>query len=347
VFDQSSLTEDYDIGIQIHLAGLAQLFFPLERGARGFLATREYFPRKVRTAIRQRTRWITGIALQSWERHGWRGSWRTRYWFWRDRKGLLTNPLSLLTNLLFLAGVTDWFVSLSLHRPWLFAVANPGVVRLCLATACFQVFRLFLRSVCVARIFGFGMGVTVTLRCFHTNFVNCAASMCALKNYALSRLHRKSLSWEKTDHSYPVRAAEDPHRVDLNEVLVNCGYVPEAKLAAARARLAPGEDLADFLLANRLVSEHDLCRAMSLQSGLPWSDVDLRQVKRGVLRNLPIRVEKDFNVLPFRVSAGRLHVATTRVPEAHVFEMVSRFTRLPVEFQLVTRLNYAQLRDLL
>src|SRR5581483_5308316 len=79
IFDQSSLTEDYDIGVQIHLAGLRQLFFRLERGPRGIIATREYFPRKVRTAIRQRTRWITGIALQSWERHGWRGSLRTRY----------------------------------------------------------------------------------------------------------------------------------------------------------------------------------------------------------------------------------------------------------------------------
>ncbi|HZS54069.1 MAG TPA: glycosyl transferase family protein [Bryobacteraceae bacterium] len=347
IFDQSSLTEDYDIGVQIHLAGLRQLFFRLERGPRGIIATREYFPRKVRTAIRQRTRWITGIALQSWERHGWRGSLRTRYWFWRDRKGLLTNPLSLLTNLVFLAGVTDWLLSLSLHRPWLFAVANRWVVQLCVATACLQVFRLILRSVCVGRLFGVAMAATVALRCFHTNFINCAASMFALRNYLRSRLRREALPWAKTDHSYPVLAAMDVHRADLNEVLVKCGYISQDQLAALAEHLGPEEDLVEFLLTGGFISEHDLCRAMSLQSGLPWSDVDIARVNREVLRNLPVRVQKDFNVLPFRVSAGRLHVATTRVPEAHVFELVSRFTRLSIEFQLVTRLNYAQLRELL
>ena len=71
------------------------------------MATREYFPRTTKTAIRQRTRWVTGIALQCWERRGWTGSLRTRYWFWRDRKGLMANPLSLLTNFLFLTGLVD------------------------------------------------------------------------------------------------------------------------------------------------------------------------------------------------------------------------------------------------
>lgn len=347
IFDPSSLTEDYDIGVQIHYTGSRQLFYPLQRGPRGIIATREFFPRKVRSAIRQRTRWITGIALQSWERHGWRGSWRTRYWFWRDRKGLLTNPLSLLTNLVFVAGATDWFVSLSLHRPWAFAVSNPFIVKLCFLTTCWQAFRLTLRSLCVARIFGVRMGATVTFRCFHANFVNCAASLLAVRNYAHSRLHRKTLAWDKTEHAYPVRAADDPHRADLGEVLVNCGYLSQAKLDLAQMHLPPGQELADFLLANRLISEHNLCHAMSLQSGLPWFEVDINQVNRQVVRSFPARVEKDLKVLPFRVSAGRLHVAATHVPEAHVYEVVSQFTRLQVQFQLVTRINYAQLRELL
>ncbi len=347
LFDPSSLTEDYDIGVQIHYAGFRQLFYPLKRSVRGIVATREYFPGRVRSAIRQRTRWITGIALQSWERHGWRGSWRTRYWFWRDRKGLFTNPLSLLTNIVFVAGVTDWFLSVISHRPWAFATSNPAVVNLCLATTCLQAFRLTLRSLCVARLFGAGMGVTVALRCFHANFVNCAASIFAVRNYVHSRLGRKALCWDKTEHAYPVRAADDPHRAALEEVLVKQGYVSEARLQVARTHLPQGENMADFLLANRLVSDKDLCRAISLQSGLPWSDIDIAQVDRNVLRSLPARVEKDHKVLPFRVSAGRLHIAATRLPEAQVFDEVSKFTRLQVEFVLVTRVNYAQLRKLL
>lgn len=347
LFDPSSLTEDYDIGLQIHYAGFKQLFYPLERGARGIIATREFFPRKVSTAIRQRTRWITGIALQSWERHGWRGSWRTRYWFWRDRKGLLTNPLSLLTNIIFFAGVADWIVSVSEHRPWAFAVANPFVVKLCVVTTGLQAFRLVLRSICVARLFGFGMGLTVTLRCFHANFVNCAASLCALRNYIHSRLHRKALTWNKTEHAYPVRIVDDQHRADIGEVLVKSGYLSQPMLDIVRTHLPPGQDLAEFLVTNKLISEHQLGRAMSLQSGLPWVSVDVRKIKREVLRSFPAHVAKEYEVLPFRVSAGCLHVASTRIPEAHVYEAVSKFTRLQVEVQLVTRINYAELLKLL
>lgn len=347
IFDSSSLTEDYDIGLQIHYAGFAQLFYPLKREARRFVATHEYFPRKVRTAIRQRTRWITGIALQSWERHGWRGSWRTRYWFWRDRKGLVTNPLTLLTNVLFLAGAGDWIMSLYLHRPWAFAVSNPLVVKLCVATTCLQVFRLSLRSFCVSRIFGSAMGLTVALRCLHANSVNCAASCCAVVKYVHSRWQRETIRWDKTDHAYPVRAAEYPHRIDLEEVLVNCGYVSQARMDLARTHLPPGANISDFLLANRFVTEDDLCRAMSLQSGLPWQDIDVAQVKPAVVRSLPVRIEKEFQVLPFRVCEGRLHLAAMHVPEDDVLQTISKLTRLHVEFQLVTRVNYARLRELL
>ena len=68
VFDPASLTEDYEIGVHIHEMGYQQIFWPLTWSSQGIIATREYFPRTVQTAIRQRTRWITGIALQCWER---------------------------------------------------------------------------------------------------------------------------------------------------------------------------------------------------------------------------------------------------------------------------------------
>ena len=208
IFDPSSLTEDYDIGVQIHKAGFRQLFFPIQRISRGdrangLLATREFFPRKLRSAIRQRTRWTTGIALQSWERHGWRGSLGTQYWYWRDRKGLFTNPLGLLTNILFFAGLSDWTVSLMIGAPWHFGVTNRVIVWICFTTGCLQVMRIAVRSLCVGKLFGPSMGATVVLRCFHANLVNCAASLCALRNYVVSRMKNRPLTWEKTDHSYP------------------------------------------------------------------------------------------------------------------------------------------------
>jgi len=102
VFDPACLTEDYDCGIRLHRLGFRQFFVPIRFLERQPVATREYFPQRFRQAVRQRTRWVTGIALQGWERHGWRGGFASVYWFWRDRKGLLGNPLSLLGNLISL-----------------------------------------------------------------------------------------------------------------------------------------------------------------------------------------------------------------------------------------------------
>ncbi len=347
VFDPASLTEDYETGVYIHNHGHSQLFAPLVRGERDFTATREYFPRKLKSAIRQRTRWITGIALQCWERHGWRGSWRTKYWFWRDRKGLFTNPLTLLTNALFLAGIEDWIASAISHRPWAFAVSNPKIVLLCEITLLLQGARLALRTVCVAKIFGPSFALGVPLRVFHGNLVNCLASLGAFAQYASSRLQRRPLVWLKTEHAYPNRGALVLHQRDLRDVLAASGYVSDEVLTRVQSQVPVGADLADFLLARKLISEEDLCKAISLQSGVPAGNIDPRRVRRGVVRSLPAHVERRFGVVPCALRAGRLVVAGARVPPSACFEELKSFTRLPVDFQLVTSKNYEQLRALL
>jgi len=69
-------------------------------------------------------------------------------------------------------------------------------------------------------------------------------------------------------------------------------------------------------------------------------------IKTRVLRSLPTHVQKRFGILPFRVHEGRLQVATTRAPSPETFETLKGFTRLSVEFQLVTQKNYEELERL-
>ena len=101
-FDPSCLTEDYETGFAIHAMGYRQVFVPLRNEGAEPCATREYFPRVPKASIRQRCRWVTGIALQGWERHGWNVPAGQLYWFWRDRKGLVGNLLTPLDNLLLI-----------------------------------------------------------------------------------------------------------------------------------------------------------------------------------------------------------------------------------------------------
>ena len=348
VFDPASLTEDYEIGVRIHAMGCRQHFVPLSRDATSFIATREFFPRSIRTAIRQRTRWITGIALQCWERRGWRGSWQTKYWFWRDRKGLITNPLSVLANAVFVAGVLDYVASIVLRRPWFFETVNPTVARLCALTLGLQCLRLGVRAFCVGRIFGATAAMTVPLRSFHANLINCCAGMLAVYGYFSARRQSRALVWQKTEHAYPAHHTLYRHRRELVDVLLCQGYVSEDQIADARERLdSEGSTLGLLLLARGLVSEDQLCKALSLQSGLPSATVDPKRVNAHILRGLPTRIEAQYGVLPYDVKAGKLLLASAGVPTSDAIEQVQKLTELPVEFQLVNRSTYSKLRELL
>ena len=346
VFDAASLTEDYEIGVYIHACKYRQKFAPLTKTENDLIATREYFPHTVRTAIRQRTRWVTGIALQCWERRGWQGDWRTKYWFWRDRKGLVASPLSLLTNLLFLAGMADWFLSAAQHRPWLFAVNNSWVIVLSLLLTVLQCFRIILRMICVGRIFGVPFALGVPLRVIHGNLINCFASLRALWRYARARRGGRAHVWLKTEHAYPNRDALVQQRGELSEVMVQSRIVNLEQLAQARALFANGGDLGDLLLILGMVSEEDLCRARSLHAGVISGRIDAKHVKPRVLRSLPRHLTKRYGVLPVGVHAGRLLVAGARILEpAHLADL-RQFTTLPVDFQLVTKSNFDELARL-
>jgi adsorption protein B len=347
VFDAESLTEDYEIGVYIHDQGYRQLFAPLTPGENGFVATREYFPRTTKTAIRQRTRWVTGIALQCWERRGWAGPPITRYWFWRDRKGLLASPLSLLTNFLFLSGLIDLAVSQLAHRPWKFATDNPQVVVLCGLTTGLQCFRIAIRMACVWRIFGPAFALGVPLRTFLANLINCFASVRATWRYFLAKRDRRKLVWQKTEHAYPQHSSLAEHRLDFKQLLVDYRFITKEELSAALPRLPADENLGVFLLAEGLLSDEDLCRALSLFTGAPMARVEPKLVKKGVCRSLPARIAQQFQIVPVAIRDGRLLIAGREAPSPEQLEAIKSFTSLAIDFQLTTHQNFAELQQLL
>ena len=57
---------------------------------------REFFPDTFRTSYRQKARWRLGIAFQGWGSMGWRGSLATKYFLFRDRKGIVTSIVAVL-----------------------------------------------------------------------------------------------------------------------------------------------------------------------------------------------------------------------------------------------------------
>ncbi|MGH9631494.1 MAG: glycosyl transferase family protein [Bryobacteraceae bacterium] len=347
IFEPSCLTEDYENGIRLHQMGTSQHFMPLQFHQGDVVATREFFPQTFLGAVRLRTRWVTGIALQTWQRHGWQGTLAVKYWLWRDRKGLAGNPISLVSNLVFLYGTGTWILSMATGAEWgLGAVVLQPEVKLLLAmTLSSGILRLGVRTICARRIFGLTFALAVPLRVFQANLINSLASVWAIYRYFRARWLRQPLVWLKTEHAYPSQIALRQQRLRLGEVLVGSQYISEEQLQHALATVPDGTRLGEHMVALGFVSEEEVCEALSLQHGLPSGELCANEIHRNVARTLPEWIMRQWRVLPYRIEFGSMFVASPEVPSDAMQAELRRFTHLEFRFQLITQRNFRALAE--
>jgi adsorption protein B len=88
-FAAASLTVDYELGLRLGALGLRTMFvrLPATPGSRAMVASRSHFPADLDAAVRQKARWIGGIALAGWDRLGLSGGAGERWMRMRDRRG--------------------------------------------------------------------------------------------------------------------------------------------------------------------------------------------------------------------------------------------------------------------
>jgi adsorption protein B len=334
IFDPRCLTEDYEMGLRLHQMGYAQIFVPVRLDSSGCpLATREYFPRGARRAIRQRSRWVAGIVLQSWQFHGWRTSWRQRYWLWRDRKGLVSNLLSPAANLGFLAGLAGMPISPAAH--WLRALFG--------ATLAISLLQAAFRTRASARIYGWRFAALAPARTVWGNLLNFLATVSALHMFIEARLRGGAVAWRKTEHCYPAQTIRAHARPRLGEVLIQMRCVEAGDVDAALYDSRSGARLGERLIGLRKISEDDLYRALSAQAGVPLGAPEETEVSRLAARVMPVALARRWNVLPYRVEAGQLHVATTEAPSDEMVRELAAVTALDLRFRLVRPRDLAQL----
>lgn len=332
IFEPACLTEDYENGFRLHALGCRQTFLPIRMVDGVPMATREYFPRAWRSAVRQRTRWVTGIAWQGWERHGWQGNWRQWWWHWRDRKGMIGNPAGVLCNLLLLYGLWQ-------PEPARQFLASQGAAVWLPFTVAMAVLQAAIRMGIVYRFYGWRLALTVPLRIPVANWINASAGIRAGFRYIRARIHRQPLVWLKTQHQYPNRFALEAHRPTLREILVNSGYVEESALEGKPA----GRRLQDWLVESGRLSESDLYEALSLQLCLPVHLVDPETLSREIVRSLPVHVIRQHQVVPIRVEQGQLVLAGPEAPPEGLPLALRPYTRLTPRFELIPRSTFDQI----
>jgi len=264
------------------------------------------------------------------------------YWFWRDRKGMFGNPLSLFSNLLFAYGGLTCIYSKLAGIGWGLSRENLHL-RLLLMTLALQLIQTGFRLGCSARIYGFAFALGAPLRTVCCNWINSVATVRAVYGYLRARLRHEPLVWLKTEHAYPTRNALVEHKRKLGEILVGSGYVGESELRTALETQPAGLRLGEHLLQLGKLAEEDLYVALCLQQGLPGGRLEPRGINTKVARALPRHIVRDWRVLPFQVATGSIFLASPEIPTDELSRTLRGFTRLSLRFHLVTPENFAEL----
>lgn len=207
-FDASSLTEDYEIGHKIHAMRLRGRMVR-EWSDGQLVATRAYFPSTIETAVQQKSRWLTGIALSGWDRLGWGGGPAVRWMLLRDRKGLFTAAVAVIAYgaglLLAVQMLLRWQLGEELGHPLppilggdadilpLFLLFNAGLLA----------WRLLLRFGFTSHQHGLIEGLFALPRAVVANAINFLAAVRAAERYRAMLESGRDAEWGKTAHRFP------------------------------------------------------------------------------------------------------------------------------------------------
>jgi bacteriophage N4 adsorption protein B len=200
-FDEDSLTEDYELGLRIGERGGRGAFVRLPGSPRtGIVAVRAHFPATLETAVRQKSRWIAGIALSGWDRLGWRGGFAETWMRLHDRRALLGAIVLVVAYvalvLTVVLAVAHAVFGMSLPEP------TPLLRSLFSITGVLLLWRLVTRAFFVTRAYGWREGLRSVPRVLIGNVIAIIAARRALWLYL--RMRRDGVvRWDKTAHAFP------------------------------------------------------------------------------------------------------------------------------------------------
>jgi adsorption protein B len=221
-FNTDSLTEDYDVGHRLSAMGFPSTFVryharvPRQRKAwvrkgmvahrpRELVATKEFFPDKATTSIRQKARWMLGISIMGWAQLGWFGSLINRYYLFRDRKALITAPTGMFGYVI----VVQVLGYLGIEQLWPEVVDLPPVIDrqwvwvIVTINFLFLVNRILHRAWFTGTNHGLGHVPLTPIRIIVSNLISFGAFWRASRQYLGHLITRRPIAWDKTQHAYP------------------------------------------------------------------------------------------------------------------------------------------------
>ncbi len=214
MFSKDSLTEDYELAYRVASCG-GRIGFCARQDRHGaMIATACSYPNDLWQSVRQKARWINGIALGGWDRLGWPvqqggqsfmqtciASWM----LWRDRRVVLNAIIIFAAYasvlLMALGGVLAWMFPLSIDglsssTPFI----GTATTIILWFNAALLVWRLLVRAGMTTLTYGWRAGFWAIPRAIVSNFILILSVRRAVSNYGKHSNGVLPL-WEKTHHT--------------------------------------------------------------------------------------------------------------------------------------------------
>ncbi len=206
-FAVDSLTEDYELGIRVKVAGGKARFLRVRGDDGQLVATRACFPASLGPSVRQKTRWVHGIAFQGWDRLGWSPHPVELWMRMRDRRGPLTAIVLAAGYLLLAIAAVLWTAEwLGYGRHWF---DDPVLELLVVVNFASFLWRAAMRFAFTAREYGPGEALRAVARIPVANIIAIMAGRRALFAY-IGSLAGAAPAWDKTHHhAHPAVTAKE------------------------------------------------------------------------------------------------------------------------------------------
>ena len=359
VFKLGSLTEDYEMGMRLRAVGVDKAIFakmPISRTVtrrslltgnelqvqrKELISVRNVFPCHLGAAVRQKSRWIAGIALQGWKNLGWKGDLLTKYVLFKDRKALLTSQVNMLGYVVVLY-VVAYYAVLSLFPD---AYRYPPLVergsllwKIILVTTFFLILRLLARMYCVLRYYNLKRALLSLPNFVWANFVNFFATNRAIVMFARYLITGKWIKWDHTLHVPPTEEELASFRRRIGEMLVEKRIISFQQLEGAmREQKRTGGLLGEILMRQGLVRENELIQALGTQLRISAREIDPYETPLELLRRLPRDLAVRYSVFPVELKNNKLVVAAYTVPGREELSTIETATGVQVEICLTTK----------
>ena len=356
-FDAQSLTEDYDIGFRLKAKGLKEIFvrFPvilddsedvrkkllIGQSIResNVICVREYFPDTLATAIRQKSRWITGIVFQGYKTHRWTKNPILNYFLWRDRKGAVTNFISFIATVILLQLILLWlyqnlwpgayhFLSIFESSEWL--------VGFLWLNFFLMMNRIIQRIFFVSTYYGLAQGLLSIPRLLWGNYINFMANLKAVKQ-VLAHGDVRRIAWDKTTHDFPTIGIENKERKKIGQILIDQGVITHEQLKSVLGHKQTGMRLGSALVHSGILSSAELADALAIQAGVNAESIDTYAISEDLIRSIPASIAQHYAILPIRKEEGALVLASETAIDPISLAAISRKVHSKIRYVIVPK----------